>query len=245
MGTVTNEKNEFLVAAIVPAKMTSIRLPRKNLADLGGYPLFYYSVRAAQLCPNVNEVFVSSESAEVLEAANKYGAHCISRPAELSLPNVTNADVLHHALQEMTNKMGKEPDLTVLLQPTHPLRIPSDITKGIYAMLNDDTADCLFSLVKIDELRGVIQDSRFIPEYPLPRNKQFETKRYRNTGSFYIFRTARTIRLGKLFTSEIIPLVLSNPQFEIDVDEASDLELARSLLEANKMRFSMYAEING
>ena len=50
------------IVAIIPTKLTSVRLPKKNLINLLGYPLFYYSVRVAQLCKNIDDIYVTSES---------------------------------------------------------------------------------------------------------------------------------------------------------------------------------------
>lgn len=230
------------VVAVVPTKLTSVRLPRKNVADLGGRPLFYYSVRAAQLCPEIDSVYVSSEAPEILETAAGFGAEVIERPVELSDPKVTNLGVLEHALAEISHRRGGVPELLVLLQPTHPLRQPSAISRGVEQMRRDPQADTLLSVLKTDELRGEIRDGRYIPEFSLPRNKATEPNLYRNTGSFYIFRVANTVARGRMFTDSFLPLVLDRPEFEVDIDETSDLELARCVLAANREAFADFFE---
>ncbi len=237
METKHNRSTDTGVVAVIPAKLTSVRLPRKNIADMGGYPMFYYSVRAAQMCPDIDTVYVSSEAPEIRKLAVDYGAETISRPEELSAPHVTNLSVLRHALEEITRRRGTPPELMVLLQPTHPLRQPQSIKKGIKRMRQDQGADTLLTVVRTDELRGEIQDGRFVPEFPMPRDKSLEPKLYRNTGSFYIFRVARTLANGRMFTESILPLTLDRPEFEVDVDEASDLAIARCILETNQDEF--------
>ena len=226
------------IVAVIPAKLTSVRLPFKNLADLDGFPMFFYSVKAAQLCGEIDDVYVSSEASEVLELAVKYGAQAILRPEELSAPHVSNLDVLRHALNEITKRRGVSPELMILLQPTHPLRQPQKISEGIAQMCQDHDADTLLTVVRTDELRGEISGGRYIPEFPLPRDKKMEPELYRSTGSFYIFRVASTIAKRRLFTRSILPFVLDRPDFEVDVDVASDLSLTRCVLEANREVFS-------
>ncbi len=228
------------IVALVPAKLTSVRLPRKNIADLSGYPMFFYSVRAAQLCSEIDTVYVSSESSKILECASGYDAETIARPQELSAPNVTNLAVLLHALEKITLRRGVAPELVVLLQPTHPLRPPGLISEGIRRMRSITDADTLMTVVRSDELRGEVCAGRFVPEFPLPRNKALEPKRYRNTGSFYIYRVATTLSQGKMFSGTIIPLILDRSEFEVDVDEAADLALARCVLKANVEVFQEY-----
>ena len=228
------------VVAIVPAKMTSIRLPKKNITDFHGYPLFYYSVRAAQLSKHIKDVYVSSESNEVIKLAKSFNSQVILRPDYLSLPEIKNIDVLNHTLEEISESNSAIPEFVVLLQPTHPLRNPIDIDKGIDSFKNDKAADLLITVVENDDLRGEIINNRFIPQYPLPRNKGLETDNYINTGSFYIFRTETTFNKGKMFTENILPFKLDNAEFEIDIDYASDLKQANCLMDVNKDKFSFY-----
>jgi hypothetical protein len=43
-----------------------------------------------------------------------------------------------------------------------------------------------------------------------------------------------------MFTEKILPLVLDNPQFEIDIDIESDLLLAKAMMQVNKDKFSFF-----
>jgi N-acylneuraminate cytidylyltransferase len=228
------------VVAVVPAKLTSVRLPQKNVADLGGYPMFYYSVRAARQCPDIEAVYVSSESDELLARAAEYGAETIARPASLSLPEVTNLDVLRHALVEITARRGSAPDLIVLLQPTHPLRLPGLISAGVRLMETAEDAGTLVTVIRSDELHGAIESGRFLPEHPLPRDKKREPEKFRVTGSFYIYRVARTLAQGRFYDGGVVPLILRRPEFEVDVDTAADLATARCVLESHRDEFAGY-----
>ena len=62
------------VIALVPARGGSKGVPSKNLVDLGGHPLLAYSIRAGTLTPGVDRVIVSTDSAEIAEIAQRYGA---------------------------------------------------------------------------------------------------------------------------------------------------------------------------
>jgi len=228
------------VVAIIPAKLTSVRLPQKNIVDFCGHPLFFYSLKAAQLTPSISEVYVTSESDSVLALTKEYNFKGIKRPPYLSSPEITNVDVLFHALEEMIQNTGFFPEFMVLLQPTHPLRFPSEIERGIQMLKDDPEADTLITVVQDDRLSGEIKLNRFRSTHPLPRNKALEPKMFINTGSFYIFRTETTIAKKKMFTDNILPLQLNKPEFEIDIDYESDLLLARSMIEANKDKFSFF-----
>jgi CMP-N,N'-diacetyllegionaminic acid synthase len=228
------------IIALVPAKMTSIRLPKKNIADFYGYPLFYYSIKAAQLAKSISHVYVSSESNEVIRLAKGFKANFIKRPEYLSLPKIKNIDVLIHALEDISIQNEAFPEFIVLLQPTHPLRNPSDIDKAIELLKNDKKADVLIAVIADNRLSGEIENNRYISQHLPPKNKKIKPKCYINTGSFYIFRTSTTIMKGRMFTENILPFKLNNPEFEIDIDYKSDFELAEHILGSNKDKFSFY-----
>ena len=57
--------------AIVPARSGSKGLCDKNIADLNGKPLIYYSIKAAIDSQRFDEVMVSTDSEEYAEIAKK------------------------------------------------------------------------------------------------------------------------------------------------------------------------------
>jgi len=229
--------SKLFTVAIVPAKMTSQRFKRKNLENLCGQPLVYYSIQIVKYIDSIRDVFVSSEDRTMLETASVFGAKTIVRPKHLSNPDITTQDVLKHVYAEIFQQKSKFPDLVVLLQPTHPLRMPGPISDAIKLMEKNEAFDCLFSVMPNDELRGRIVSDSFVPEFNLPRDKATEPKMFTNTGSFYIFRPKRSFLTKSFFGKKIFPFVLERSPFEIDIDYPSDMEIAKCLLERNKEKF--------
>lgn len=224
------------VVAVIPAKMTSRRLPEKNMADLCGQPVLYYSIEVAKQATLVDQVLVSSESDSVLDFAQTMGVSTVKRPEELTLPDVTNRDVLKHALAQVNDPI----DLVVLLQPTHPLRFPKQLDEAIRAMQERPEFDCLFTVIPSEEMRGEIKNGEYHPEFPLPRQKDKEPKLYTNTGIFYIFRPERTIFGEKYFGEKIYPFVIDRNPFDIDIDYPSDLKRARFTLQSHASDFKHF-----
>ncbi len=70
------------VIAIIPARGESKRLPRKNIIDFCGKPLIVWSILQSLESTFVEEVYVSSDSEEILDVAEKNGALGIKRPAK-------------------------------------------------------------------------------------------------------------------------------------------------------------------
>jgi len=123
-------KPEVLV--IIPARAGSKRVPKKNIAIVGGKPLLCYTVAAALEAELVDRVVVSTDSAEFAEIAKKCGAEvpCL-RPAHLAQDN-SNVNESHlHMLDYLREEEGYSPDFLVTLAPAMPLHTAADIDAAI------------------------------------------------------------------------------------------------------------------
>ena len=116
--------NKQVVLAVIPARGGSKRCPRKNIKDFRGKPLILWTIEAAQQSKYIDTLVVSTEDAEIKSVAEPY-CYVVDRPQELATDTATNDDVMRHALEQYPA------DIVVLLQPTSPLRIASDIDNCI------------------------------------------------------------------------------------------------------------------
>lgn len=104
--------------AIVPARGGSKGIARKNLREVAGRSLVGWAVKAGLEAKLVDEVYVSSEDADILAEAVWCGAKTIRRPVELATDEATTDSALYHAACELSWGF----DLMVTLQPTVPVR---------------------------------------------------------------------------------------------------------------------------
>ena len=86
------------VIAIILARGGSKGIPRKNVLDFSGHPLVAWSVIQAKLSKEIDEVYISSDSEEILEIAQSYGAKTIKRPKEISGDSSKSEEAIIHAL---------------------------------------------------------------------------------------------------------------------------------------------------
>ena len=116
--------------AIILARGGSKGIPKKNIIDFCGKPLLAWSIIQAINVKEISKVWVSSDNDEFLKIARKYGAGTIKRPKHIATS--TSSPVLGwlHAIQHI-EKIGKNVDGVVALQPTSPVRESLDISKGI------------------------------------------------------------------------------------------------------------------
>src|SRR3546814_4943478 len=87
------------IAAVIPARGGSIGLPGKNIKPLNGVPLIGRTILAAKQSRYSLDVYVSSDSPEILQAAGQFGAIAIERPLVLTGSTASSESALIHALQ--------------------------------------------------------------------------------------------------------------------------------------------------
>ncbi len=66
------------IIGVIPARLASTRLPRKVLRDMAGEPMLAWVYRAAKACPQLDEVIVATDSAEVPAALRRSAAGAVS-----------------------------------------------------------------------------------------------------------------------------------------------------------------------
>lgn len=88
---------------LIPARGGSRRIPGKNIKDFKGKPIIYYSIKAAQDSKLFDEIVVSTDSEEISEVAQKYGASVYIRSAAMSRDEVGTQEVAKDFLQHADN----------------------------------------------------------------------------------------------------------------------------------------------
>ena len=67
-------KSSKKIIAIITARGGSKRIPRKNIKEFCGKPIIEYPINAALQSGIFDEVMVSTDSKEIAEIAQRYGA---------------------------------------------------------------------------------------------------------------------------------------------------------------------------
>jgi CMP-N,N'-diacetyllegionaminic acid synthase len=137
------------VVAIILARGGSKGLPKKNILDFCGKPLVAWTIEQC-ITAGINDVFVSSDSEEILRVAARFGAKTILRPIELADDMSSAESGWKHALSEIDNS-GELVDWVLAPQVTSPLREITDIRKGILAAESGEF-DSIFSCSLAEDL---------------------------------------------------------------------------------------------
>ena len=113
--------------AVIPARGGSKRLPRKNIALLGGAPMIVHTIEAARRSAVFDAVVVATDDPEISRIASDAAAEVPDAlPADLAGDLVSSTDAALWALDRYEERGGRALYLHVL-QPSSPLRSAEDI----------------------------------------------------------------------------------------------------------------------
>ena len=102
------------ILAMIPARLGSKRIPKKNLRLLCGRPLISYNIETAVKSGLFDEVYVNSEDEIFSKIAKQYGAKFYKRPKRLSTDSTNNDQF---CIDFINNING---DILIQLLPTSP-----------------------------------------------------------------------------------------------------------------------------
>ena len=130
------------ILVVVPARGGSRGIPRKNLVEVGGRSLLRWAVEAGLASQRAHRVVVSTDDAEIADEARRSGAEVpFLRPAELATDTAPMLGVLQHALRSMEEQDHRRYVSLLLLDPTSPGRLPSDVALAVSLLESDSAAD--------------------------------------------------------------------------------------------------------
>ncbi|WP_414830132.1 cytidylyltransferase domain-containing protein [Alteromonas sp. H39] len=216
---------------IIPARGGSKGLPGKNIKALAGKPLIAHSVMHARDAETIDDVYVSSDSNDILSIAAQYGAKPIVRPDSISGDEASSESSLLHAL-EFLSQQGVEPSLVVFLQCTSPVRSARDIDNAV-TTLRKERADSLLSVAashrflwQRDE-HGVVQSLNY--DYRNRPRRQDMQPQYQENGSIYVFTPDVLKTYGNRLGGKVALYEMAEDSC-VDIDNEFDFFLAEQCL---------------
>lgn len=178
----------MLAIAVIPARGGSVRVPQKNLQEVGGLALVARAARAARQSNGLSRVFVSTEDPKIAAAAAAEGAETVWRPPELCGDDVPVEAALLHAL-ETIQAHGLLPEVVAMLSCTAPFTHPADID-GTLEALEAREADTAFAAVECCPSLWQQRGPYVRPLAAAPRTAPGREHRFRDAGSVYAMRVS-------------------------------------------------------
>lgn len=215
------------VLALVPARSGSKGLPGKNIRPLGGKPLLAWPIEAALSSRYVDEVVLSTDSADFAEIGAAHGARVPAlRPAEFATDTSPSIEFILHML-DLLAAQGESFDYLVLLEPTSPLTEAADIDAALERLHGAaNHADALAAMTAVhnahpDFLLREVENGLLRPFLGerfgvLPRRQELE-RVYALDGSLYISATEAIRRERGFYHDRTIGFEMPRYKaFEID-----------------------------
>ena len=174
---------------VIPARGNSKAIKKKNLISFCGKPLLYWTILQAKKSRLKNNVYVSSESNEILDHAVKLGVNAIKRPSHLSKDNSSSESAILHVINSVKFNIKN----IIFLQATSPLRKPNDINQAL-DIFNKSKSDSLFSCHQAEDYFDIwaLQNKKYKPliiNFKKRKPRQlFKEEQVCQNGSIYIFK---------------------------------------------------------
>lgn len=220
------------ILAIIPARGGSKGVPRKNVREVAGRPLIAWSIAAAKASRYVDRVILSSDDPEIISVSREWGCDVpFVRPAELATDHADSLQVVRHAL----GALGEDFDLVVLLQPTSPMRLASDIDAALEALVTGGATTCV-SVCEPDKSPfwtltprpdGFIQP--LFSADQMPSRRQDAPVVLALNGAVYV-ASADHIANGGTFLSDRTCGYAMPKERSLDIDTELDLEIVNFLM---------------
>lgn len=225
------------VLAIIPARSGSKGLENKNIKELNGTTLIGHAIEFAKLCPNIEEIIISTDSLEYENIALLHGAKSLGlRPPHLSKDDTKTIDVILDILSHKSTC----PEYLLLLQPTSPTRRVVDV-EIIYDKINSGIYDGGVTISRIEDphpyklkrITTELQLLPFIDDASSETPRQLLPECFSLTGGIYM------VKIDSILKSKtMLPLRTYGHRIEypsVNVDTVMDYNFLKFLVESEKV----------
>lgn len=222
------------IVAVIPARGGSKGIPKKNIRLMYGKPLISYSINNAKNSHYITDVFVTTDSDEIAEVAEEYGAEVIKRDESLSSDLVTLDPVIYHAKNCAEKIKNKKYDVVVTLQPTSPLLKVATLDNAIEYFIKGNF-DTVISVINKPHLSWGKKENKIVPLYKERKNRQELPPQYFETGAFLIAKSDAVkinTRIGENVSVFEVP-----EEESIDIDDKNDWLLTENIMKRKKIIF--------
>jgi CMP-N-acetylneuraminic acid synthetase len=202
------------LAALVPMRHHSQRVPGKNYRLLAGKPLFHHIIETLLAVREINEIVVDTDSDLVIDGLRKNfpQVKVINRPDVLRADDVPMNDILIYDTGQV------QADFYLQTHSTNPLLRPETVSRAVQSFLADyPKHDSLFSVTRW-QTRLYDQHGKAINHDP---SVLIQTQNlplvYEENSCLYLFTRDNLLKRNHRIGEK--PMM-----FEIDADEAWDID---------------------
>lgn len=207
--------------AFIPVRGGSKSIPLKNIHEIAGKPLVYWTAKAANDCPVIDKVYIATDSEKIRQTAEGFHLDKLTVIGR-SLENASDTASTESAMLEFAQSY--EFDNIVLVQATSPLLSTADLTGG-FSLYGQAGTDSVLSVVRQKRFQWEMgKDGLAKPiNYDIfhrPRRQEFEGFLVEN-GAFYITSRERLVKSCNRISGNIRAYVMDESTY-FEIDEPGD-----------------------
>jgi len=133
------------LAALVPMKHNSQRVPEKNYREVGGKPLFHHILNTLLKVPEIDLVCVDTDSIVIKQGISEHFpvVKVIDRPLDLRADEIPMNRIIEHDMSLV------QADLYLQTHSTNPLLKAETISRSIQEFRENGDYDSLFSVTRL------------------------------------------------------------------------------------------------
>ncbi len=221
--------------AFIPVRGGSKSIPLKNIKELHGRPLVYWTVVAACDCGAIDRVFVATDDIDIRLCVEKFCAQDLERFRKVNVidrseESATDTASTEFAMIEFAKKHRF--DNIVLIQATSPMLTGADLDNG-FAIFASNGTDSVLSVVPQKRFIWGIDDDGNAKAvnydvYKRPRRQDFE-EYYVENGAFYITSRKALLNTGNRLSGNIRVSLMSEDTY-YEIDEPDDWFVTEALM---------------
>jgi len=228
----------FKILAVIPARGGSKGIPRKNLCTVAGVSLVGHAAKAALSLDWIDRTVLSTDDDDIAAEGQKYGATVpFRRPADLASDRARSTDMWKHAWLASEDHFEEKYDISILLEPTSPLRRPEDIQTTVKTLIeNDCDAAATFSRAPahFTPHKCLTLDDNGIIGFYHEHGRQFSIRQkipdyYFRNGICYAVKRRTLLEKEMIIEENCKAVVIERPV--VNIDDLHELEYAEFLFQ--------------
>lgn len=226
------------VLAVIPARGGSKSIPRKNLAIVNGRSLIAHAAAVTHALSWIDRAVLSTDDDAIAAEGLRTGLLLpFMRPHELAGDRSTSVEMWRHAWLACEAAYGMTFDISVLLEPTSPMRNPQDVLETVRLLLDGNhsaAATVSRTPAHFTPHKTLTVDSEnrihfYVEDGARHSLRQTIPAHYHRNGICYALRRHTLIDHGHILEKDCAALVIDRPV--VNIDEPLDLEFASFLFQ--------------
>ena len=228
-------KKKLRKIALIPARSGSVRIRNKNIINLNGKPLIYYTIKLAKQSKLFDDIFVVTDSKKYKKICEEFGATVPSlRPKNTSGKYSPDISWVKWILKK-TKYVNLDTDVFFILRPTSPFRKVKTLKKA-WKLFVKSGSHSLRAVQECSEHPGKMWEIKKKFIQPIIKKKLKGTpwhsnqtlalpKYYIQNASLEISWVKNPLKKNSISGSKIIPFFPSRYE-GFDINTAEDLKIA-------------------